>query len=105
MYSAYMSYFLYEMTLRCLGLSRKIRVGFAKEMNEYSTNTHMYMHNYVYLDTSICIYTVGTFIVSLFEVHWRTAGRLELSFQRKQSPLYQLELYEHDKSKPFRAKL
>lgn len=39
------------------------------------------------------------------EVHWRTAGRLELSFQRKQSPLYQIELYDHDKSTPFRAKL
>ena len=38
------------------------------------------------------------------QVHWRTAGRLELSSQRK-SRLYQLELYEHDKSKPFRAKL
>ncbi|CAJ1452660.1 unnamed protein product [Effrenium voratum] len=39
------------------------------------------------------------------EVHWRTAGRLELSFQRKQSPLYQIELYDHDRSVPFRAKL
>merc|ERR1719433_2096089 len=39
------------------------------------------------------------------EVHWRTAGRLELARQAKASPLYSLGLYEHDKSVPFRAKL
>lgn len=39
------------------------------------------------------------------EVHWRTAGKLELSYQRKESPLFEIGLYEHDKSKPFRAKL
>jgi len=39
------------------------------------------------------------------EVHWRTAGRLELAYQQKHSPLYEIGLYEHDKSKPFRAKL
>lgn len=39
------------------------------------------------------------------EVHWRTAGKLEFSYQKEQSPLYSLGLYEHDKSKPFRAKL
>jgi len=39
------------------------------------------------------------------EVHWRTAGRLELAYQQKDSPLYALGRYEHDKSKPFRAKL
>lgn len=39
------------------------------------------------------------------EVHWRTAGKLELAFQQKSSPLYGLGLYEHDKSVPFRAKL
>eukprot|EP00927_Polykrikos_kofoidii_P084426 TRINITY_DN888_c0_g1_i2.p1 TRINITY_DN888_c0_g1~~TRINITY_DN888_c0_g1_i2.p1 ORF type:complete len:437 (+),score=59.03 TRINITY_DN888_c0_g1_i2:86-1396(+) len=39
------------------------------------------------------------------EVHWRTAGRLELSDQRKSSQLYPIGLYKHDKSVPFRAKL
>mmetsp|Transcript_58333 Transcript_58333/g.126100 ORF Transcript_58333/g.126100 Transcript_58333/m.126100 type:complete len:437 (-) Transcript_58333:9-1319(-) len=39
------------------------------------------------------------------EVHWRTGGKLELSYQRKESPLYSLGLYQHDRSKPFRAKL
>lgn len=39
------------------------------------------------------------------EVHWRTAGRLELSYQQKESPLYGIGMYQHDKSKPFRAKL
>ncbi|CAE8672440.1 unnamed protein product [Polarella glacialis] len=39
------------------------------------------------------------------EVHWRTAGKLELSYQTKSSPLYEIGLYEHDKSVPFRAKL
>eukprot|EP00450_Noctiluca_scintillans_P003505 CAMPEP_0194489010 /NCGR_PEP_ID=MMETSP0253-20130528/8720_1 /TAXON_ID=2966 /ORGANISM="Noctiluca scintillans" /LENGTH=436 /DNA_ID=CAMNT_0039329437 /DNA_START=41 /DNA_END=1351 /DNA_ORIENTATION=+ len=39
------------------------------------------------------------------EVHWRTAGRMELDFQAKTSPLRELGLYEHDKSVPFRAKL
>jgi len=40
------------------------------------------------------------------EVHWRTAGKLEFSSQRKDSPLYKLGLYEHDHSTPpFRAKL
>merc|ERR1711920_1031679 len=36
------------------------------------------------------------------EVHWRTAGRMELVSQQKDSPLYQIGLYEHDKSIPFR---
>jgi len=39
------------------------------------------------------------------EVHWRTAGRLELAYQTKESPLYPIGLYEHDKSVPFRSKL
>lgn len=40
------------------------------------------------------------------EVHWRTAGKAEFSYQRKDSPLYQIGLYEHDSSQPpFRAKL
>merc|ERR1719160_1908123 len=40
------------------------------------------------------------------EVHWRTAGKAEFNFQRKDSPLYQVGLYEHDSSQPpFRAKL
>merc|ERR1712056_84969 len=39
------------------------------------------------------------------EVHWRTAGRMELAAQKKSSPLYGIGLYEHDKSVPFRAKL
>jgi len=39
------------------------------------------------------------------EVHWRTAGKMELVSQQKDSPLYGLGLYEHDKSIPFRAKL
>lgn len=39
------------------------------------------------------------------EVHWRTAGRLELDYQKKESPLYDIGLYQHDKSIPFRAKL
>jgi len=39
------------------------------------------------------------------EVHWRTAGKQELSYQRKDSHLYQLGLYEHDTSTPFKAKL
>merc|ERR1711920_998121 len=39
------------------------------------------------------------------EVHWRTAGKMELAYQSKESPLYPIGLYEHDKSKPFRAKL
>jgi len=39
------------------------------------------------------------------EVHWRTAGKMELAYQQKDSPLYRLGLYEHDKSVPFRAKL
>jgi len=39
------------------------------------------------------------------EVHWRTAGRLELAYQQKESPLYKIGRYEHDKSTPFRAKL
>eukprot|EP00928_Gymnodinium_smaydae_P013508 TRINITY_DN14923_c0_g1_i3.p1 TRINITY_DN14923_c0_g1~~TRINITY_DN14923_c0_g1_i3.p1 ORF type:complete len:437 (+),score=99.48 TRINITY_DN14923_c0_g1_i3:91-1401(+) len=39
------------------------------------------------------------------EVHWRTAGKMELAYQQKSSPLYSLGLYEHDKSVPFRAKL
>lgn len=40
------------------------------------------------------------------EVHWRTAGKMELSYQKKHSPLYQLGLYRHDpNAPPFRAKL
>lgn len=40
------------------------------------------------------------------EVHWRTAGKQEFSYQRDDSPLYALGLYEHDHSQPpFRAKL
>merc|ERR1711879_948234 len=39
------------------------------------------------------------------EVHWRTAGRLELSYQEKESRLYRIGRYEHDTSIPFRAKL
>lgn len=39
------------------------------------------------------------------EVHWRTAGRLELSYQMKESPLFQIGRYKHDTSTPFRAKL
>lgn len=40
------------------------------------------------------------------EVHFRTAGKLEFSYQRKDSHLYQLGLYQHDYSTPpFRAKL
>lgn len=39
------------------------------------------------------------------EVHWRTAGKLELEFQKSDSKLYGIGLYEHDKSVPFRAKL
>ena len=38
------------------------------------------------------------------EVHWRTAGRLELSYQQKQSPLHEVGMYGHYTSKPFRAK-
>lgn len=36
------------------------------------------------------------------EVHYRTAGRLELEYQRKQSPLYGIGPYKFDKSTPFR---
>jgi len=40
------------------------------------------------------------------EVHWRTAGKMELADQRKNSPLYKVGLYQHDHSQPpFRAKL
>lgn len=39
------------------------------------------------------------------EVHWQTAGRLELAYQQKDSALYKIGKYEHDKSVPFRAKL
>jgi len=40
------------------------------------------------------------------EVHWRTAGKAEFSYQRKDAALYKLGLYEHDRSQPpFRAKL
>merc|ERR1712070_1107535 len=40
------------------------------------------------------------------EVHWRTAGKQEFSYQRKDSPLYQVGLYQHDYTQPpFRAKL
>eukprot|EP00931_Biecheleriopsis_adriatica_P114883 TRINITY_DN90764_c0_g1_i1.p1 TRINITY_DN90764_c0_g1~~TRINITY_DN90764_c0_g1_i1.p1 ORF type:complete len:465 (+),score=77.11 TRINITY_DN90764_c0_g1_i1:83-1396(+) len=39
------------------------------------------------------------------EVHWRTAGRLELEYQTKESPLYDIGLYEHVTRVPFRAKL
>lgn len=39
------------------------------------------------------------------EVHWRTAGKQELSYQRKDAYLYEVGLYEHDKSTPFKAKL
>merc|ERR1712050_692085 len=39
------------------------------------------------------------------EVHWRTAGRLELSYQQKESPLCGIGMYQHDRSQPFRAKL
>jgi alkylation response protein AidB-like acyl-CoA dehydrogenase len=39
------------------------------------------------------------------EVHWRTAGKQEISYQRHDSDLYKLGLYEHDKSTPFKAKL
>merc|ERR1712232_1153110 len=31
------------------------------------------------------------------EVHWRTAGKMELA-QQKESPLYHIGKYEHDKS-------
>merc|ERR1719162_2457657 len=30
------------------------------------------------------------------EVHWRTAGKMELAYQQKSSPLYPIGLYEHD---------
>jgi len=40
------------------------------------------------------------------EVHWRTAGKLELARQQKESPLYKIGHYKHDPKKPpFRAKL
>lgn len=39
------------------------------------------------------------------EVHFRTAGRLELAYQQKESPLYKIGRYEHNASVPFRAKL
>lgn len=40
------------------------------------------------------------------EVHWRTAGRMEFGYQRKDSHLYKVGLYQPDYSQPpFRAKL
>mmetsp|Transcript_100051 Transcript_100051/g.260925 ORF Transcript_100051/g.260925 Transcript_100051/m.260925 type:complete len:438 (-) Transcript_100051:189-1502(-) len=40
------------------------------------------------------------------EVHWRTAGRMELEYQKKRSPLHSIGRYEHDHTEPpFRAKL
>mmetsp|Transcript_77846 Transcript_77846/g.252303 ORF Transcript_77846/g.252303 Transcript_77846/m.252303 type:complete len:437 (+) Transcript_77846:102-1412(+) len=39
------------------------------------------------------------------EVHWRTAGKLEMAYQLKESKLYPIGRYVHDTSKPFRAKL
>eukprot|EP00929_Paragymnodinium_shiwhaense_P006767 TRINITY_DN110729_c0_g1_i1.p1 TRINITY_DN110729_c0_g1~~TRINITY_DN110729_c0_g1_i1.p1 ORF type:complete len:449 (+),score=108.62 TRINITY_DN110729_c0_g1_i1:74-1420(+) len=39
------------------------------------------------------------------EVHWRTAGKMEMSYQMKESPLFNIGLYESAVKKPFRAKL
>merc|ERR1712083_210575 len=40
------------------------------------------------------------------EVHWRTAGRMELDYQKKHSPLYTVGRYDRDPNEPpFRAKL
>eukprot|EP01062_Namystynia_karyoxenos_P015154 TRINITY_DN154_c0_g4_i1.p1 TRINITY_DN154_c0_g4~~TRINITY_DN154_c0_g4_i1.p1 ORF type:complete len:439 (+),score=143.19 TRINITY_DN154_c0_g4_i1:100-1416(+) len=38
------------------------------------------------------------------EVHWRTAARLELSYQRKESPLFPIGMYKHDRTTPFRER-
>merc|ERR1712187_509857 len=40
------------------------------------------------------------------EVHWRTAGRMELKYQQKESPLYKIGRYAPEAGQPpFRAKL
>merc|ERR1719377_373823 len=37
------------------------------------------------------------------EVHWRTAGKMELAYQQKESPLYKIGRYQHPGDEtPFR---